>query len=295
MKKRKMIIIFYIMLISGIYGFVKYNYLKDINKYKIDVGTFIDCVDEVSKNKVQLNWKHVAAIVGVIEKNKFDNVDELEIMQVAQMFINDKDELKSIDIVLEELNFDKRKEDRVYKYIEDLKYYGLTQSKIQKDTKQTKFIESIKKGAIENYKKYKILPSITIAQAILEANWGESRLGSEFNNLFGIKADKSWTGEYVTLQTTEYNGTIIDDKFRKYNDKNQSVVDHGKFLYDNPRYKKGGVFEADTYIYQAEALQNAGYSTLVNDKGEKMYAKQLIQLIKQYNLQIIDSEVQPLE
>lgn len=295
MKKAKIIFIIFIILFGGIYTVVKLNSLKEINKIKINVTTFIDCVDEVSDNKVQVNWKHVAAIIGVIEKNNFQNVNESEIIDIAQMFINEKNELNSLDAVLNKLNFNKIEKERTYKYIEDLKYYGLTPSRTHKDSKNTKFIESIKEGAIENYKKYKILPSITISQAILESNWGESKLGKEYNNLFGIKADKSWNGESVTLQTTEYNGIIINDKFRKYNDKNQSIYDHGKFLYENKRYEKGGVFKANTYKYQAEALQDSGYSTLINENGEKLYAKKLIQLIKQYNLQIIDSEVQSIK
>ncbi|MGL5346729.1 MAG: glycoside hydrolase family 73 protein [Peptostreptococcaceae bacterium] len=280
-----------IILIGGIYSLIKWNSQKEIDKYAIDVSKFIDCVDEVSANKVQVNWKHVAAIVGVIEKNKFDKVDDLEIIEVAQMFINEKEELRSLDEVLEELDFKKGKIEKTYKYIEDLKYYSITPNRTQNGTKQTKFIESIKEGAIENYKKYKVLPSITIAQGILESNWGESKLASEHNNLFGIKADVYWKGEHTTLETTEYNGIVINDKFRKYDDKNESIIDHGKFLADNKRYKNNGVFDANTYIYQAKALQEAGYSTLINEKGEKVYAKQLVELIKQYNLQVIDSEI----
>ena len=55
-------------------------------------------------------------------------------------------------------------------------------------SKQT-FIDSIKDGAIEGWEKFKILPSITIAQAILESNWGKSNLAVKANNIFGIKGD----------------------------------------------------------------------------------------------------------
>ena len=152
-------------------------------------------------------------------------------------------------------------------------------------------IEEIKDEAIKNYKEYKILPSITIAQAILESSWGESDLAQIYNNLFGIKADSSWKGEYVTLETFEFYDTKIEDKFRVYSNKNQSIKDHAKFLVDNQRYKKYGVFEAKTYIEQAYALQNAGYSTAEDNSGQKRYAKDLIELIRQYNLQLIDSEI----
>ena len=49
------------------------------------------------------------------------------------------------------------------------------------------FIESIKDYAIKDYQTSKVLPSITIAQAILESGWGKSTLSLKANNLFGIK------------------------------------------------------------------------------------------------------------
>lgn len=154
-----------------------------------------------------------------------------------------------------------------------------------------KFINDIKEVSIDNYEKYNILPSITIAQAILESNWGKSRLSSDFNNYFGIKADASWKGESVFLETNEFYDNTINDRFRKYENKYDSIRDHGKFLYENKRYKNNGVFDAKTYLPQAIALQNAGYSTIEDSSGKKVYAQYLINLIKQYNLQLIDSEV----
>ena len=187
------------------------------------------------------------------------------------------------------MDFNKREKVRVKKYLEKLEYFGLTPSRLHKDTKYAKFIDEIELSAIENYKKYKILPSITIAQAILESGWGESDLSKKFNNLFGIKADSSWDGEFVTLETLEYNNEKINDKFRKYEEKSQSIDDHGKFLVDNKRYESNGVFEAKTYINQANALEKAGYSTVMDEDGKFIYAELLISLIQQYNLQLIDS------
>jgi flagellum-specific peptidoglycan hydrolase FlgJ len=295
MKKVRLIILVITIVIGGGYFFIRSNSLKEINKTQINISDYIDYVDEVSANKIQVNWKYVAAIVGVIEKNNFEKATLAEIKEVASMFITEDNKLNSVEIVLEKLDFNNNEKDRTFKYIDDLKYYGITPSKLQIDTKYTKFIDSIKEGAIENYKKYKILPSITIAQAILETGWGESDLAIKYNNLFGIKANKSWKGEYVTLQTKEFSNTIINDKFRKYEDKNQSIYEHAKFLYENKRYKDNGVFESNTYKYQANALQEAGYSTLMNENGEKIYAKKLMQLIQQYNLQLIDSEAQCID
>ena len=292
--KIKTFIISAITLFISLYLIIGYHSLKHIDKNRIDVSKYITLVDEVSENKVQVNWKYVVSIIAVENKNKIKNISDDKIKNTANLFIEKSDngyKLSSLDNVLNKLNFTDKEKERVNDYIDQLKYFGLTPYRLKEDSKYTKFIEEIKDEAIKNYKEYKILPSITIAQAILESSWGESDLAQIYNNLFGIKADSSWKGEYVTLETFEFYDTKIEDKFRVYSNKNQSIKDHAKFLVDNQRYKKYGVFEAKTYIEQAYALQNAGYSTVEDNSGQKRYAKDLIELIRQYNLQLIDSEI----
>ena len=289
--KIKTFIISAITLFISLYLIIGYHSLKHIDKNRIDVSKYITLVDEVSENKVQVNWKYVVSIIAVENKNKIKNISDDKIKNTANLFIEKSDngyKLNSLDNVLNKLNFTDKEKERVNDYIDQLKYFGLTPYRLKEDSKYTKFIEEIKDEAI---KEYKILPSITIAQAILESSWGESDLAQIYNNLFGIKADSSWKGEYVTLETFEFYDTKIEDKFRVYSNKNQSIKDHAKFLVDNQRYKKYGVFEAKTYIEQAYALQNAGYSTAEDNSGQKRYAKDLIELIRQYNLQLIDSEI----
>ena len=262
--KIKTFIISAITLFISLYLIIGYHSLKHIDKNRIDVSKYITLVDEVSENKVQVNWKYVVSIIAVENKNKIKNISDDKIKNTANLFIEKSDngyKLNSLDNVLNKLNFTDKEKERVNDYIDQLKYFGLTPYRLKEDSKYTKFIEEIKDEAIKNYKEYKILPSITIAQAILESSWGESDLAQIYNNLFGIKADSSWKGEYVTLETFEFYDTKIEDKFRVYSNKNQSIKDHAKFLVDNQRYKKYGVFEAKTYIEQAYALQNAGYST----------------------------------
>ena len=292
--KIKTFIISAITLFISLYLIIGYHSLKHIDKNRIDVSKYITLVDEVSENKVQVNWKYVVSIIAVENKNKIKNISDDKIKNTANLFIEKSDngyKLNSLDNVLNKLNFTDKEKERVNDYIDQLKYFGLTPYRLKEDSKYTKFIEEIKDEAIKNYKEYKILPSITIAQAILESSWGESDLAQIYNNLFGIKADSSWKGEYVTLETFEFYDTKIEDKFRVYSNKNQSIKDHAKFLVDNQRYKKYGVFEAKTYIEQAYALQNAGYSTAEDNSVQKRYAKDLIELIRQYNLQLIDSEI----
>ncbi|WP_294387235.1 glycoside hydrolase family 73 protein [uncultured Clostridium sp.] len=156
------------------------------------------------------------------------------------------------------------------------------------DSDKMEFIKTISDGAISNYNKYGILPSITMAQAILESGWGSSELAVTHNNLFGIKADTRWNGAVATITTSEnYNDSTIAN-FRKYENINESIEDHGKFLYENSRYAEYGLFNRKDYKAQAQALEDAGYSTVKNENGEPIYADKLIALIEKYNLMQYD-------
>ena len=57
------------------------------------------------------------------------------------------------------------------------------------------FIQAVLPGAIDGYYRYNILPSLTIAQAILESDWGKKHIQ---NNL-GIKAGANWKGEVTVV------------------------------------------------------------------------------------------------
>ena len=158
-----------------------------------------------------------------------------------------------------------------------------------------KFIKKVSELSYENYEKYKILPSITVGQAILESRWGESDLSKNSNNIFGVKADARWNGKVVEVNTSENYDDKIVAKFRKYDSIKDSINDHGKFLTENKRYEESGLFKATHYTTQAQALEDAGYATKKNEDGELIYADILIALIKKYNLQLLDREVQEIK
>ena len=173
-------------------------------------------------------------------------------------------------------------------------FYGLAEKAGDAKTppielNEEKFIQSI----VDSLKgqKLNILPSVTIAQAILESNWGKSSLAREAKNLFGIKASKDWTGEVYKKQTKEQKPTgevyTITADFRKYGSYLESIKDHDKFFVSTPwrlqNYKK--VLEAKNYKTQALALRECGYATDLN------YGHKLIQLIERLGLQQYDKGV----
>lgn len=150
------------------------------------------------------------------------------------------------------------------------------------NAKSQNFIESVAQGAINGWTKYGVLPSVTVAQAILESGWGQSALSTQAHNLFGIKG--SYNGQYVTMQTREvYNGQsyYIYDNFRKYANNSESVEDHGNFLYSNSRY--ANLLGDQSYASVARKLQSDGYAT------DPSYASSLIKLVEMYNLTHLDN------
>lgn len=144
------------------------------------------------------------------------------------------------------------------------------------------FIESVAPGAINGWNKYGVLPSITVAQAILESGWGRSSLSTQAHNLFGIKG--SYNGRSVTMRTREVYGgrsVYINDAFRAYANNSESVEDHGNFLYVNSRYHN--LLGDTNYASVARKLRADGYATDPN------YANALIRLVQTYGLNQLDS------
>ncbi len=144
------------------------------------------------------------------------------------------------------------------------------------------FIQNLVPSSQKAYQLYQVLPSISLAQAILESDWGESGLSQNYYNLYGVKAGAAEPS--VQLETSEF----IDGKwitimapFRVYNSWAESVEAHAKLLtYGvdwNPKLYEP-VLKAKNYKEAAHALQKAGYAT------DPTYAQKIIHVIETYHL-----------
>jgi flagellar protein FlgJ len=125
--------------------------------------------------------------------------------------------------------------------------------------------------------------SFTLAQAALESSWGKRAPGF---NLFGIKADKSWTGPTVTFATHENEGgksVALADRFRAYPGWTECLADRAQFFLRNPRYAK--CFAEKTGEGWARTVAAAGYAT------DPDYANKLIAIIRGRNLVRFDEKV----
>ena len=112
-----------------------------------------------------------------------------------------------------------------------------------------------------------ILPSITMAQAILETGYGNSELARRANNYFGMKGI--------------YNGckyAYKNDDYRCYNDLKASFIDHSNHLRKKPEINKLIRDYNKDFNDWVRALVDINYAT------DPLYADKLIDIIKRYKL-----------
>ena len=151
---------------------------------------------------------------------------------------------------------------------------------------ESEFINSVGVAAQRSRRTTGVPASVTVAQAILESDWGRSRLTRQGNNLFGIKALGGASGPAgtVTLATWEHvNGddVIVQAPFKAYYTLEESIDDHGRFFTRNKRYADALAIAGDARAF-ARAIQDDGYAT------DPSYASKLIRLMDRYDLYRFD-------
>jgi LysM repeat protein len=140
------------------------------------------------------------------------------------------------------------------------------------------YIERYKNLAISEMRRTGIPASITLAQGMIESDFGRSSLAREANNHFGIKCHNDWTGPAITHHDERRN-----ECFRKYRRPEESYYDHSDFLRTGSRYTSLFDLSPTDYKGWARGLKKAGYATNPD------YANMLIRKIEENNLYYFDS------
>ncbi len=147
-------------------------------------------------------------------------------------------------------------------------------------------IKKIGNAAVKLYPTHKILPSLTIAQAILESGWGKSTLSQKYHNYFGMKWVEGCGTKYVAFKTQEQRADgsyyTITAKFRKYTSLTKGIEGYYKFL-QYPRYANlKGVTD---YKLACKLIREDGWATSLS------YENLLVTLIEQFSLTDYDKQV----
>lgn len=151
------------------------------------------------------------------------------------------------------------------------------------------FISAISPAAQASAALTNIPAGFVVADAALESGWGSSGLTQNAMNLFGVKADPSWSGPTYAIPTREFlsgQWTMVNALFRKYSDWLGSIQDHAAFLINNPRYAPA--FLTTDSVSFAQAVAAASYAT------DPQYAQKIISIINAHNLASLDSPASPV-
>jgi len=135
------------------------------------------------------------------------------------------------------------------------------------------YIAQYKTIAMKEMKRTGVPASITLAQAILESNSGESNLAKNHNNHFGIKCKSDWTGA-----KTYQDDDAKQECFRAYDAAELSFKDHSNFLKNRPNYVDLFLLDPVDDTAWAYGLKKAGYATASD------YPKKLLKIIDDYEL-----------
>jgi LysM repeat protein len=147
----------------------------------------------------------------------------------------------------------------------------------QTRTTRSEYIQQYKDDAVRDMQKTGVPASITMAQALLESEDGNSPLAKEANNHFGIKCS-DWNGDRYIQDDDKKN-----ECFRKYSSVLESFDDHSNFLKTRPRYAVCFQLAITDYQGWARELKKAGYAT------NPQYAERLIKIIEENNLAVLDT------
>jgi len=135
---------------------------------------------------------------------------------------------------------------------------------------RSRFLTSLSPGVLEASRAHRVLPSITLAQAILESGWGRSYLTTRYHNLFGVKAGRS--SQRIRLASREHvRGRYRPSRqtFRRYESKAQSIRDHAVLLSTDRRYAHARPHWSDRHRFiEAIAPRYASSPTYVEALNE---------------------------
>ena len=152
---------------------------------------------------------------------------------------------------------------------------------IQADASQAAFIKRLAPLALAAGRAHDLYPSVLLAQAALESNWGRSSLSRLHHNLFGIKAGPGLPAISMPTQE-EVHGQLQKKQalFRTYPNWQAAVDDYAAVL-SQPLY--AGVHRRHCPTYRDATRALAGkYAT------DSHYDRKLNALIQSYGLEQYD-------
>ena len=145
-----------------------------------------------------------------------------------------------------------------------------------KKASKAEFLAFMEGIAPEIEERYGIMPIITVTQASLESDFGQSGLAVDGKNLYGLKVSSQWladgkpTWSGVTSEFVKKLGIDteikITDTFKKYGSWRASVLDWAELI-SGPYKTAYRYAQTGDLLGYGSAIYNTGYSTHPDYRG----------------------------
>lgn len=153
---------------------------------------------------------------------------------------------------------------------------------------ESNFINQLKEPIVKVSRANHLYPSVMMAQAIVESDFGQSELSLDANNYFGVKG--AYNGESVTMSTGEYTSKgkhyMTAAAFKKYPTVEASIKDNAYLLrhgtLTDPNYYSG------TWTTNAISSADAAMALSLTYATDMNYGNKLNAIITKYDLNKLD-------
>lgn len=154
---------------------------------------------------------------------------------------------------------------------------------------QESYVSAVRPIATAIHAAYDIPASVTVAQSILESNWGRSKLSVDERNYFGFKCVTPTSPGPIALRCARYPTTEcipapchpVDAYFRSYASIDDSFRDYGRLLTTSSNYAAALPVRDDPDAFIRAVARK--YAT------DPEYANKVIRLMDSYDLRRFDS------
>ena len=155
-----------------------------------------------------------------------------------------------------------------------------------------KFFNKIVVGAQIAAKSYGVNPSVLMAQAALESDWGKSKLAQNDNNYFGIKG--SYNGQSASYPTIEETSTgsqySIVAAFAKYPNIESGMAANASLIRNGPNAKgMPGNYYSKAWEENTTSYKDATLALTRTYATDISYNQKLNKIIEDYGLYITDN------
>lgn len=147
---------------------------------------------------------------------------------------------------------------------------------------KSEFLKAATAAAVSSSRASGLPAGVTVAQAALESNWGQSRLSREANNYFGIKAHGDHPGiELPTWEVVDGLPVRVKARFARYESMEACFADRDRIILRAACYAEARAAAADP-----EGFTRALAKHWATDPN---YAEKLLAIHRELQLSAIDA------